>query len=91
MCVKTLQKEGQIDNLINKTNLLMNEPRFDAWLAKILITELLWGKNALKTDCKPIKIILAYEQKLREELNNIGVDAFPTSSETGKIYYISYQ
>ncbi|XP_043799018.1 28S rRNA (cytosine-C(5))-methyltransferase-like isoform X2 [Apis laboriosa] len=62
----------------------MNEPRFDAWLAKILITELLWGKNALKTDCKPIKTILAYEQKLREELNNIGVDAFPTSPETVK-------
>lgn len=91
MCVKTLQKEGQIDSLINKTNLLINEPRFDAWLAKILITELLWGKNALKTDCKPIKTILAYEQKLREELNNIGVDAFPTSSEKGKIYCITYQ
>lgn len=91
MCVKTLQKEGQIDSLINKTNLLINEPRFDAWLAKILITELLWGKNALKTDCKPIKTILAYEQKLREELNNIGVDAFPTSSERGKIYCITYQ
>ncbi|XP_012339483.2 probable 28S rRNA (cytosine-C(5))-methyltransferase [Apis florea] len=84
LCVKTLQKEGQIDSLINKTNLLINEPRFDAWLAKILITELLWGKNALKTDCKPIKTILAYEQKLREELNNIGVDAFPTSSERVK-------
>ncbi|KAK1124747.1 hypothetical protein K0M31_006109 [Melipona bicolor] len=71
LCHKTLAKERQLNYLLKKTNILINEPRLDPWLAKILVTELLWGKKTLKAECKPIQTVLAYEQKLREELNNV--------------------
>lgn len=89
LCLNTLQREEQLDHLIKKTNILVNEPRLQPWLAKILITELLWGKKALKTECKPAQTILAYEQKFREELSNISdIDAVQKPHKTGKIYCI---
>lgn len=39
------------------------------WLARVLITELFWGKKSLKGDAKPIQTILSYESELREALN----------------------
>ncbi|XP_043595198.1 28S rRNA (cytosine-C(5))-methyltransferase [Bombus pyrosoma] len=85
LCLNTLQREEQLDHLIKKTNILVNEPRLQPWLAKILITELLWGKKALKTECKPVQTILAYEQKFREELSNISdIDALQKPHKTVK-------
>ncbi|XP_050471130.1 28S rRNA (cytosine-C(5))-methyltransferase [Bombus huntii] len=85
LCLNTLQREEQLDHLIKKTNILVNEPRLQPWLAKILITELLWGKKALKTECKPAQTILAYEQKFREELSNISdIDAVQKPHKTVK-------
>ncbi|KOC62174.1 Putative methyltransferase NSUN5 [Habropoda laboriosa] len=82
LCFNTLQKEVQLDHLIDKTNLLKNEPRLDVWLAKVLITELLWGKKALESYCKPIKTILSYEKCLRKELNNIDKETLQTFNKT---------
>ncbi|XP_017760729.1 PREDICTED: probable 28S rRNA (cytosine-C(5))-methyltransferase isoform X2 [Eufriesea mexicana] len=85
LCLNTLRKEEHLNHLIKKTNILVTEPRLDVWLAKILITELLWGKKTLKTECKPVLTILNYEQKLRKELNNISdIDAHQTSHKTVK-------
>ncbi|XP_033357250.1 probable 28S rRNA (cytosine-C(5))-methyltransferase [Bombus vosnesenskii] len=85
LCLNTLQREEQLDHLIKKTHILVNEPRLQPWLAKILITELLWGKKALKTECKPAQTILAYEQKFREELSNISdIDAVQKPHKTVK-------
>ncbi|XP_043515780.1 28S rRNA (cytosine-C(5))-methyltransferase isoform X2 [Frieseomelitta varia] len=70
LCYKTLAKETQLTYLLNKIKILINEPGLDPWLARILVTELLWGKKTLKSECKPIQTVLAYEQKLRE-LSNI--------------------
>lgn len=67
----------------------MNEPRLQPWLAKVLITELLWGKEALSSECKPVQTILAYEQRFREELSNIsGIDVLQKPHKIGKIYCI---
>ncbi|XP_071876755.1 nop2/Sun-like domain containing protein 5 [Bombus fervidus] len=84
LCLNTLQREEQLDHLIKKTNILVNEPRLQPWLAKVLITELLWGKKALKTECKPAQTILAYEQKFREELRNSNIDALRKPHKTVK-------
>lgn len=68
----------------------MNEPRLDPWLARILITELLWGKETLKTECKPAQTILNYEKQLRDELSRIkDVEALKLSNQRGKRYYFS--
>lgn len=47
LTLNTLQKTDQLNELINETKILINEPRLDPWLARVLITELLWGKQRL--------------------------------------------
>lgn len=66
-----MQAEFLLDLLLRKTHILLNEPRLDPWLARVLITELLWGKKTLSSKAKPIQTILSYENKLREEVQNI--------------------
>ncbi|XP_076749001.1 nop2/Sun-like domain containing protein 5 [Xylocopa sonorina] len=83
LCLNTLKKEKELDYLIRKINLLVNEPRLDPWLAKVLITELLWGKKTLKSECKPIQTIVAYQQKFKEALSDISeVEALQTPNTT---------
>lgn len=67
----SLRQGSQLDQLIRRTKILVNEPRLDAWLTRVLITELLWGKKRLSSECKPVKTVLNYENILREELNSI--------------------
>lgn len=59
--------------LIEKSGILAKEERLDPWLAKILITELLWGKKHLGGDSKPVKTVLSYKQKLLNVLNSSDV------------------
>ncbi|XP_015190481.1 PREDICTED: probable 28S rRNA (cytosine-C(5))-methyltransferase [Polistes dominula] len=67
----TLQKSDQLNQLIIATKILINEPRFDPWLARVLITELIWGKKRLTSNAKPIETLLNYESRLRDALKNI--------------------
>jgi len=61
----------QLDQLISKTEILIEQPRLDPWLTRVLITELLWGKKCLGSDSKPVLTLLSYEYKLREEARNL--------------------
>ncbi|XP_012146450.1 nop2/Sun-like domain containing protein 5 isoform X2 [Megachile rotundata] len=84
-----IRKSEQLNTILSKTGLLTNEPRLDPWLAKVLITELLWGKKALKTECKPAQIILSYETKLKEELSAIKTtDEHETPDSVHKARYV---
>ncbi|XP_076243549.1 nop2/Sun-like domain containing protein 5 [Calliopsis andreniformis] len=83
LCYNTLQREALLSSLLNKTRILLNEPRLNPWLARILINELLWGKQTLKTECKPAKIVLTYEKQLREELSQVkDVEALQLPTQT---------
>lgn len=80
-----MQKEVLLNHLLTKTGILLSEPRLDPWLARVLINELLWGKESLKTECKPAKTILSYEKQLRDVLRNArDVEALQPSSKAGK-------
>ncbi|XP_076648392.1 nop2/Sun-like domain containing protein 5 [Halictus rubicundus] len=70
LCLNTLQNEAQLNRLLKDTGILTKESRLDPWLAKIFITELLWGKKAINTECKPAQSVLKYETELREKLNS---------------------
>ncbi|EFA10277.1 28S rRNA (cytosine-C(5))-methyltransferase [Tribolium castaneum] len=74
LIVHTFQKSAHIEKLIKKSKLLIKEPRFDPWLAKVLITELLWGKQRLSGQSKPVQTILAYEQVLKAHLSDVSDD-----------------
>lgn len=69
--MNTLRMLPHLDQLFHKTHILTEQPRLDPWLAKVLVTELLWGKKCLKSHSKPVLAVLAYEKKLQEELKNL--------------------
>lgn len=69
--MNTLRMLPHLDQLFHKTHILKEQPRLDPWLARVLVTELLWGKKCLKSHSKPVLAVLAYEKKLQEELKNL--------------------
>ncbi|KAK0175277.1 hypothetical protein PV327_009038 [Microctonus hyperodae] len=71
LATTTLQHATELNEIVRKTNLFFKEPRFDPWLARVLISELFWGKRSLKANAIPIQIVLKYENELREELKKI--------------------
>ncbi|KAK2581801.1 hypothetical protein KPH14_002274 [Odynerus spinipes] len=73
LTLNTLQKTDQLNQLIIETKILTNEPRLDPWLARVLITELIWGKQKLTAGAKPVDTVLAYESSLRNGLKNINI------------------
>ncbi|XP_071562953.1 28S rRNA (cytosine-C(5))-methyltransferase isoform X2 [Temnothorax nylanderi] len=72
LSVNTLRALPQLDRLLDKTQILTEQPRLNPWLAKVLITELLWRKGCLKSRSKPVLTVLAYENRLREESKSLG-------------------
>ncbi|XP_011300934.1 probable 28S rRNA (cytosine-C(5))-methyltransferase [Fopius arisanus] len=70
LATTTLHNSGKLNEIIRKTQLLFKEPRFDPWLARVLITELIWGKGVLKNESKPIQTILTYENEIRQHLQS---------------------
>ncbi|XP_072750052.1 28S rRNA (cytosine-C(5))-methyltransferase [Anoplolepis gracilipes] len=71
LSMNTLRMLPHLDQLFHKTHILTEQPRLDPWLARVLITELLWGKKNLKSHSKPVLTVLAYERKFQEELKNL--------------------
>lgn len=71
LAIEVLKRSDALDYLIRSTQILIKEPRLNPWLARVLITELLWGKERLPGESKPIKTILSYQtafQKCQLEL-----------------------
>ncbi|XP_032665045.1 probable 28S rRNA (cytosine-C(5))-methyltransferase [Odontomachus brunneus] len=71
LSVNTLQAGAQLDLLLQRTQILTEQPRLDPWLTRVLITELLWGKKHLQSLSKPIQTILSYADLLQNELKNL--------------------
>lgn len=64
---KTLDNEGLLDKIIQNSEILVKEANADHWLFRILITELLLGKQRLPIGSKPVQTVLAYGPTLRTE------------------------
>lgn len=73
---KTLDNEGLLDKIIRNSEILVKEANADHWLFRILITELLLGKQRLPIGSKPVQTVLAYGPTLRTEFLR----------ETGKLH-----
>ncbi|XP_050305093.1 28S rRNA (cytosine-C(5))-methyltransferase [Anthonomus grandis grandis] len=71
LVAKAFQKSQELELLFKRTKLLEKESRLDPWLAKILISELLWGKKQLpQCEAKPVLTILGYEQAFKAHLSD---------------------
>ncbi|XP_011864315.1 PREDICTED: probable 28S rRNA (cytosine-C(5))-methyltransferase [Vollenhovia emeryi] len=85
LSVNTLRALPQLDLLLDKTEILTEQPRLNPWLARVLITELLWRKRCLKSRSKPVLTVLAYEKRLREESKNLGcIETLAVDKEKGQ-------
>ncbi|XP_030764174.1 probable 28S rRNA (cytosine-C(5))-methyltransferase [Sitophilus oryzae] len=75
LVVTTFQRAQEIDLLLKRTKLFEKEPRLEPWLAKVFISELMWGKKILpKSEAKPVQTILAYEQAFKAHLSDSSVN-----------------
>lgn len=83
LVLEALQHETQIDFLFRKSQILVKEDRLDIWLARILVTELLWGKKKLPGDSKPIKTILGYQQIFNAHLDEVHTESKKLLNKSG--------
>lgn len=87
--VKAQQQADHLQELFEQSELLVKEDRLNPWLAKILVTELLWGKKHLVSKCKPVETVLRYESILKSHQNDS-----PITTETnskGNIVFSFFQ
>lgn len=64
---KALDNEGLLDKIIQNSEILVKEANANSWLFRILITELLLGKQRLPVGSKPVQTVLSYGPTLRTE------------------------
>ncbi|KAI9555146.1 hypothetical protein GHT06_017661 [Daphnia sinensis] len=72
LVAESCKHQSALDELINNTAAFQNVKPFDPHLARILITELIWGKGYLKPiNARAIRIILELESDLRQALDSL--------------------
>lgn len=64
---------GAIDNAIEETGLLRDNPRLDSALAKVLVTEIIYGRGQLNGESKPVQTVREYKERLQQALGVAGV------------------
>ena len=67
----TLQRSKEITFLLQKIPILQSNPALDPWLARVLIADLLWGNQYLKSGAKEVETIKYFEEELREAFTEV--------------------
>eukprot|EP00099_Drosophila_melanogaster_P023116 NP_650787.1 Nop2/Sun-like domain containing protein 5 [Drosophila melanogaster] len=62
-----------LEKAIEETGLLRDNPSFDPSLAKILVTELLFGRKELNGESKPVQTVRSYKDRLLNSIRDFGV------------------
>lgn len=65
---------GAVDNAIEETGLLKDNPNLDPNLAKVLVTELIFGRKQLNGESKPVQKVRSYEEKLQQAISGGGIE-----------------
>ena len=81
---ETLRHNTLLEILLTKAKIREQEPRLAIPLAKILITELLWGKKRLGGEAKPIQTVVKYQEKFISILSKIERQNRKNGIVTGK-------
>jgi len=66
LVMETQNHKKQLDQVTQKIELFVTEPRFNKHLAYVLINELFWGKQALPGDSLPVQTVLKYKKRLKK-------------------------
>ncbi|XP_043656981.1 28S rRNA (cytosine-C(5))-methyltransferase [Drosophila teissieri] len=62
-----------VENAIEETGLLKDNPTFDPSLAKVLVTELVFGKKELNGESKPVQTVRSYRERLLKSISDSGI------------------
>ncbi|KAH8337403.1 hypothetical protein KR059_009086 [Drosophila kikkawai] len=68
---------GAVDNAIEETGLLKDNPNLDACLAKVLVTELIFGRKQLNGESRPVQTVRSYQEKLQQAITGSGIQKKP--------------
>ncbi|KAH8318026.1 hypothetical protein KR074_000763 [Drosophila pseudoananassae] len=71
------ENRGAVDNAIEETGLLKDNPNLDPSLAKVLVTELIFGRKQLNGESKPVQKVRSYEEKLKQAISVAGIEKKP--------------
>ncbi|XP_039746981.1 28S rRNA (cytosine-C(5))-methyltransferase [Pararge aegeria] len=63
---ESIKHAADIQKMFESTGILVNEPRLDPWLAKVLTAELIYGKKSLPSKSKPEQTILSYKERFEK-------------------------
>lgn len=88
--MKTLTHENHLSDLLTKTGLLIAEPRFNPWLARVIITELLFGKKTLVSESKPVETIRQYHKQFLSLLESLDIKVEEVVEKKGKLHVFFY-
>ena len=70
LVTQCIERRAQLNDLFDKVELFSKETGLDRHLASILATELLWGKEALPGESRPVTTLRKYESSLKADLGN---------------------
>lgn len=60
---------GAVDNAIEETGLLKDNPNLDSALAKVLVTELIFGRGELNGESRPVQTVRLYKERLQQAIS----------------------
>ncbi|KAH8359365.1 hypothetical protein KR093_006134 [Drosophila rubida] len=60
---------GAIDNAIEETGLLKENPKLDPALAKVLVSELIFGRGLLNGESRPVQTVRSYKERLQQAIS----------------------
>ncbi|XP_017041041.1 28S rRNA (cytosine-C(5))-methyltransferase [Drosophila ficusphila] len=61
-----------VENAIEETGLLQDNPNLDACLARVLVTELVFGRKLLNGESRPVQTVRSYKEKLQQAVSGSG-------------------
>lgn len=75
-----------IDQLLSKSGILKEVAKNEVWLARVLVTELMWGKGHIPNQQRPLfKLIARHKKKFLEVLPTLTNE---TNSKGNTSYFI---
>lgn len=83
-----IDNRGAIDEAIEKTQILQENPRLSPTLCKVLVTELILGRKQLIGESRPVQTVRAYQDRLIEALGGDSLVKGIAEQKKGKKYFL---
>lgn len=93
LIAKVSKHKNDLDHIIEKSRILVENPRLDMYMCMVLITELLFGTGKLSGESKPVECVKSYKEKFDTILNELTIvsgDADNTQKGTNFCFFFCF-